>query len=115
MLAPLYHEIHDKHLQSTAAKQGSEITVALRHYKNEHSSWPGSLGDIRDLVAPETFIDPINGGSFEYRLTEDNFILYSKGKNGVDDGGKWDGYTGADDRLIWPPKSRKAKEEDTDG
>ena len=67
-----------------------------------------------DLTAPETLIDPTNGGSFVYKLTEDSFILYSKGKNNIDEGGKADRNTGPDDCLIWPPERHKAEKENNE-
>ena len=81
--------------------------------------WPESLDELKFLAPEEIFIDPINNDSFVYKLTEDNFTLYSKGKNNIDEGGKRDRCgeeeTGADDRLIWPPrKCNAAKGENSD-
>jgi hypothetical protein len=85
--------------------------VALKRYENEHGRWPESLYGIKDLVPAEILVDPINGGSFVYKLTEENFTLYSKGKNNIDEGGERSRQSGADDWLIWPPKTRETKEE----
>jgi len=116
---PLYR-IHDQYLQVISEQQGSQILIALRRYKNENGSWPESLTDIAFLVPAEVLIDPINGDSFVYKLTEENFTLYSKGKNNIDEGGKHDKWdwdkekTGADDWLIWPPRNRKTQEKNAD-
>ncbi|GAH19734.1 unnamed protein product, partial [marine sediment metagenome] len=57
-----------------------------------------------------------------YKLTEENFTLYSKGKNNIDENGEynsiWDPNSyehkvEEDDWLIWPPRGRKSKEEST--
>jgi hypothetical protein len=115
VMEPAYDKIHNVYLQVKARdKRGSQIIVALRRYKNENGQWPETLDELRDFALEEIFIDPINGGSFVYKLTDDGFALYSKGKNSVDDGAERDDETGADDWLIWPPKSRKAKEENAD-
>ena len=55
------------------------------------------------------FVDVINGGEFVYKLTGENFMLYSKGENNIDENGdRWikkpDG-TRADDVLFWPQRS----------
>ncbi len=105
------YRIHIIYFRVAADNHGSRLIVALRRYKNEHSRWPENLDGIKDLVPKEILIDPINGGSFVYKLTEENFILYSKGKNNIDEGGIRDKESGADDWLIWPPKTRKTKEE----
>ena len=109
-----YYHIRDIYLRVTADKRASRIIVALRRYKNANGCWPESLDEVQSFVPAETLVDATNGGPFVYRLTDENFTLYSRGKNGVDDGGKRDDEAGADDWLIWPPKSRKAKEENAD-
>ena len=83
--------------------------MTLRRYKNKTGQWPQKLDDVKALTPAEIHVDPINGGSFVYKLTEENFTLYSKGKNNIDEGGKRDPESGADDWLIWPRKARKTK------
>jgi hypothetical protein len=92
----------------------SRLIVTLRRYKNKHGRWPESLDSIKDRVPEEILVDPINGGSFVYKLTEENFTLYSKGKNNIDEAGERDRQSGADDWLNWPTSSRKTKNEEAD-
>ena len=110
----LYHQVHDLYLQLLAKRYSSRIMIALRRYKNEHNQWPGSLEDIKTSAPSEIFIDPINSGDYVYKLTGENFTLYSKGKNGIDEEGvrntmhdpnepKWP-TTKEDDILFWPRK-----------
>jgi len=114
MSEELYYGFHDIYFRNTAEIQGVRIIIALRRYKNKTGDWPESLDDIKSLSPAEIFVDPINGDSFFYKLTEENFTLYSKGKNNIDEGGKHDKESGADDWLIWPPKTRKTKNEKAD-
>jgi hypothetical protein len=113
-LAPAYHRIHDIYLRLLTDKQGSRIIIALRRYKNQNGFWPVNLDDVKSMAPAEIFVDPTNGGDFVYEITEENFRLYSKGKNGIDEDGERDETAGADDWLIWPPRSRKKKEKNTD-
>jgi len=112
-LEPSYHRIHDIYLRTAAEQRGTLLTIALRRYMNENGQWPETLEDIKSLAPEEILIDPINGGSFVYKLTEENFTLYSKGKNNIDNGGERDPESGDDDWLIWPriSSSRKSKKE----
>ena len=108
-----YYSIYDLYLRNISDNRAAQLIIALRRYKNKHGNWPETLQDIKSLAPPELFVDPINNDSFVYRLTDDGFTLYSKGKNNIDENGdrrtkKPDG-TYTDDFLIWPPKSRKAK------
>lgn len=113
-----YYHIRDIYLRVTADKRASRIMVALRHYKNANGRWPGSLDEVRAFAPEEIFIDPVNDGSFVYKLTDDGFALYSKGKNGIDDGGKRERDVatscapdvvdeGCDDLMIWPWGSKR--------
>ena len=112
ILKPIYRRIHDLYLRLLTDKRGSEIIIALRRYKNQNGFWPKNLNDIKSLAPAEIFVDPFNKTNFVYKLTEENFTLYSKGKNNIDENGEYQ--DGADDWLIWPPKERKTKEENAD-
>ena len=114
MLEPSYHRIHLQYLRLIAGQRGTRLIIALRRYKNKTGQWPEKLDEVKSLAPEEIFIDPINGGSFVYKLTEENFTLYSKGKNNIDEGGQRSSKSGADDWLIWPPKIRKTKNKKAD-
>jgi hypothetical protein len=112
------YRIHEIYLRADAEKKGTLLIIALRRYKNEHGQWPQRLGEVKGLADAEVFVDPISGDSFVYKLTEENFTLYSKGKNNIDEGGKYkmgyDETLEADDWQIWPPKKRKNKDKKAD-
>ena len=95
-------------------RRGNRILIVLRRYRNKNGRWPQTLDDIKSLVPEEILVDPINGGSFVYKLTEENFTLYSKGQNNINEGGELSSDSGADDWTIWPPASRKTKNEKAD-
>ncbi len=116
ILAPAYHRVHDIYLRLTADKRGSRIIIALRQYKNQNGFWPVNLDDVKSMAPAEIFVDPHNGGDFVYQITEENFRLYSKGKNGIDEDGERDEEADTDDWLIWPPRTGgcETEEENTD-
>jgi len=118
---PLFPRIHELHIRLACDIRGASIIIALRRYKNETGNWPESLEDIKSIAPAEIFVDPFNNSSFVYKLTDNNFELYSKGKNNIDENGQRTGrkfdlktkqFVGKekDDWLIWPPRSRKTKE-----
>jgi hypothetical protein len=118
MLEESYYTIHDQYLRNITEQRGNQLIIALRRYKNKTGQWPEKLDEVKSLAPAEIFVDPINGGSFVYKLTEENFTLYSKGKNNIDEDGKYkrryDETSEGDDWLIWPPASRKTKSEKAD-
>jgi hypothetical protein len=118
MLGPAYYSIHDTYLRTISQQRGALLTIALRRYKNKTGHWPESLNEVKPLAAEEIFVDPLNGDSFAYKLTNGNFELYSKGKNNIDENGQynssWDPNSRQykeeeDDWLIWPPMGTKRK------
>jgi len=76
--------------------------MALKRYKNKYSKWPKDLDEIKSMVVEHILVDPLSSRSFVYKLTNDGFILYSKGKNNLDEGGRKK--DGADDWPIWLPR-----------
>jgi hypothetical protein len=116
-----YHRVHDIYLRAIAQQRGSQILIALRRYKNKNGRWPVNLNDVKSMAPAEIFVDPINGGDFVYEITEENFRLYSKGKNGIDEDGEyssdWPEPAKPDDIAIWPPRRTggcETEEENTD-
>jgi hypothetical protein len=107
IIGPAYDGVHDAYLRAISQQRDALLTIALRRYKNKTGHWPGSLDEVKSLAAEEIFVDPLNGGSFVYKLTDGNFELYSKGKNNIDENGKYK--DGADDWPIWPSMGTKRK------
>ena len=94
-----------------AARRGTHILIALRRHKNRTGYWPESLDEIRALLTKEILTDPQNHGLFVYKPTKDSFTLYSRGRNKIDEAGKFSFIPGggADDWPIWPPPFPKTK------
>ena len=98
------------HAEVLARRRGLRVLIALRRHRHRTGRWPDSLNEIQ--LAQKTLTDPQNGKAFVYKLTEDGFTLYSKGPNGVDDGG----LPITDDQRVWPVRLNRpnAKEDRTD-
>jgi hypothetical protein len=67
------------------------LELLLQNYHDDKGIYPESLDEV---VAPsyrEIASDPFskNGAPFIYRIEDGNFLLYSLGDNGVDDGGEY--------------------------
>jgi len=115
-----YHEAATEH-------KGCQLIATLCLYKNIYGRWPETLDEVKEFAEPEMFLDSFNYTPFVYKLTEDDFKLYSVGMNNIDEDDEYKrrgsihlrGGVGGldyeeDDILIWPAKSRKAKEENAD-
>ncbi|MFA5252434.1 MAG: hypothetical protein WC454_07605 [Phycisphaerae bacterium] len=107
----VYPALHDNYLRIAAQQRETLLIIAMRRYKNTTSHWPEKLEDIKNSVPPEILVDPFNGDSFVYKRTEENFTLYSKGKNGIDEEGRLNN-NGCDDLVIWPIKHKVSKQQE---
>jgi hypothetical protein len=96
-----YHKYHDLYSRYLSSRKGGRIVLALRRYKNMKGHWPQSLHEIKPMVTEDVLIDPQNNGSFVYKRTDKDFILYSRGRNNIDEAGN---KIDADDWPIWLPK-----------
>jgi hypothetical protein len=107
----LLDRVEDAYLTGLAARRGTHILIALRRHKNRTGHWPKSLDEIRSSLTKEILTDPQNNRPFVYRQTKDGFTLYSKGRNKIDEAGKFSFIPGSgpDDWPIWPPPPRKNK------
>lgn len=78
------------------------IDMALYSFEEQNGHFPDKL----EQLIPEYFDslpeDPHGKGSFQYRLTDDQVILYSVGPNGIDEEGK------GDDVVFQPPAQQSA-------
>lgn len=78
------------------------IFSVLKQYFLEHQYWPEQLAELNIDEAAYVRTDPLNGKSFVYEKTDDNFRLYSLGPNGIDDGSINNPREQKDDILLWP-------------
>lgn len=98
------------YLSNITQRRGTQLVLGLRKYRDTHGTWPVSIENISEYVQSEAFIDLINGDTFVFATEGDSFRLYSKGPNGIDEGGRF-GYNpelkkAADDISIWPPQKQ---------
>ena len=92
-----YQRIH-------ASRQAIRILIALRRYKEKTGMWPETLEQIEPKLPEQMLIAPQNNNPFIYKRDGDDFVFYSKGPNGIDEGGV--ASKPADDWPIWPLKIR---------
>ncbi len=80
------------HLLRENARSDAEVgavalRLALMLYQREKGALPESLEALVPAYLHTMPVDPFSGGPFLYRRVDSDYILYSVGKNGVDNGG----------------------------
>jgi len=110
MLASAYEKFPEINLHCQMRCQAAKIVIDLRRHRDQTGHWPESLSELHGKISADLLTDPSNGGEFVYRREGDSFRFYSKGKNGIDDGGLRDKKNMTDDILYWPIEAKKDPE-----
>jgi hypothetical protein len=64
-----------------------DLNLALHCYRHDEGKFPQALWDLQPKYIGELPVDIFTGNALMYKKTEEHFLLYSVGKNFVDDGG----------------------------
>jgi hypothetical protein len=88
MLAPSFNGYAERVAYQQNAVNLARVAIALERFRLANGAFPGSLDALSPQFLQEVPHDIINGDPLHYRLTQDGqFVLYSVGWNGTDDGG----------------------------
>jgi hypothetical protein len=82
---PVYSNMGANLLNIEVERRLCRLATRLLLESAATGSFPAQLPNVGDLT-----IDPFSGKPFLYKRHKDGFILYSVGKNGVDESGDWD-------------------------
>ena len=87
--------------------QGTRLMLAIEIYEIRHGELPKQLDDLVPNILDELPKDPITGGSYLYRLLDNEsknrkYLLYSTGLDQQDNGGDFN-IEGSINAVIDPP------------
>ncbi|MFC1603544.1 hypothetical protein ACFL5F_00830 [Planctomycetota bacterium] len=94
-----------------ALYQATIVTLALKHCRLEKNEYPETLSElIAAGFLDELPMDPYSDKPLVYKKTDDDFIIYSVGRNFTDDGGEYAKdrsgnirtWSDNDDTVFWP-------------
>lgn len=88
MLLPALEKTFEKAMQTQHHVELAKVAVALERFYLAHQSYPETLAALSPDWLPSPPMDPMTRKPWQYqRLETTGFLLYSVGKDGVDDGG----------------------------
>ena len=86
---PNFIAVIEKSIMAQAIINGLYINIALEAYYTQNHKYPDSLESLKPAIVKYLPLDPFSGKSFIYKLKNPNhYVLYSIGKNQIDDEGK---------------------------
>jgi hypothetical protein len=78
----------EKFARSEVSRQMAVTSIALKRFRLNHGTLPENLSELVPDFLSSTPLDPMDGKPLRYHQNDDEtFILYSVGKDGVDNGG----------------------------
>ena len=77
--------------RALALNRAADAAIAVERFRRREGRLPGNLQETVPEFLPSVPIDPFSGDAMRYAALEDEFLVYSVGVNGVDDGGRTDG------------------------
>ena len=102
--APATNDVCQRYHEYLAMARGVRILTALKRCHTTTGSWPASLEEIASSLSAAILTDPLTDGPFIYKRASDEFLLYSRGRNSIDENGM------GDDWPIWPLEVRANKQ-----
>lgn len=67
--------------------QLARLAAAIAIFRAEHTHYPATLDELTPIKLKTLRADLFNSKPFVYKRTDDGYLLYSVGDNGLDDGG----------------------------
>ncbi len=87
LLVPVLSRMHSSAAKVHAKVRTARLGLALEACRGRTGSYPDSIEALVPDILPELPVDPFTGKELVYRLADSELLVYSVGKNGVDDGG----------------------------
>lgn len=73
---------------ATQNRDATLVSIALTVYHRRQHQWPERLEQLCPDLLPEMPLDRFDGQPLRYRIVDDRPLLYSVGRNRIDEGGK---------------------------
>ncbi|HVX13753.1 MAG TPA: hypothetical protein VHC22_21405 [Pirellulales bacterium] len=77
--------------RSEADRDATRVAIAIERFRRDENRLPSTLDELVSKKYLESLPnDPFDGQNLRYRIDADEYLVYSAGSNGVDDGGSSD-------------------------
>jgi len=87
--SPAEQAMREAMRRETASENLLQADLAIRLFVHDHQMPPDHLAQLVPEYLPDVPIDPYSQQPLRYRAEEDQFVVYSAGQDGRDDGGRF--------------------------
>jgi hypothetical protein len=88
LMMPAASKLQDSVDRATQTQDNLTVAFALAWYQLEHGRYPENLDALAPKYLPRVPSDLFSGKALVYRPSENGYLLYSVGINGIDEGGR---------------------------
>ena len=112
LMLPALDKLQDAMDRAEQTHRNLVVAAALAAYRAEAGRYPASLDELAPKYLSAVPGDIFSGKPLVYRPTDGDYLLYSVGINGLDEGGRWtdDDPKGDDLRVRMPVPEPRPKE-----
>lgn len=103
-LIPAVSQVTYATARGDASRRAATTVARIKAYQQQFGQLPDSLESVG---ISQSMIDPFSGQPFVYARVGDDFVLYSVGENGVDEGGESTRFRDSPDLRFWPRPVRE--------
>lgn len=89
LLFPAVHKVQEANDRIEQQQENLQLAFALAAYRADNGRYPAKLDDLAPKHLARIPGDSFSGKALVYKQTEDGYLLYSVGINGVDEEGRW--------------------------
>ncbi len=95
----------DAIVRGTASNRATDAVIGVERLRREKGRLPEKLDELVPKFLPQVPVDPFDGQPLRYVVRNDEYIIYSVGKDGVDNGGQGD--EAGEPDLVFPVERRQ--------
>jgi predicted small secreted protein len=113
MLYPSFNKILNMSFKNKANVDAASTIISILRFKQDKNTYPENLQELIDQnYLKQMPIDPFSNKPMIYKKADNNFILYSKGEDFIDNGGErknmdsepYHIWSETGDAVFWPVK-----------
>jgi hypothetical protein len=111
LLLPAIERIQSANDRTEQQQLNLQVAFALAAYRADKGTYPTSLADLAPKYLAKVPNDIFSGGPLNYKPSNNGYLFYSVGVNGIDEDGRWtdDDPRGDDLRVRMPVPEPKPK------
>jgi len=97
----------DAAVRATAFNRATDAVIAVERFRRASGRLPEKLEELVPKYLPQVPADPFDGQPLRYVLRNKEYVIYSVGEDGVDNGGQGDDAGRPD--LVFPVQRRQSE------